>query len=283
MTKFASRIIARYNDEIISGSVIRDDALDFLKRIESGTAGIVFLDPPFNLGKCYGENNRHADKKPVSVYTEWMKQVIIEAVRILAEGGALYLYHMPIWAMRFGADLDGHLEFRNWIAISMKGGFARGQRLYPAHYALLVFTKGKPAAFTRLKIDAKRCRHCGKLVKDYGGYRRIIEDQGINLSDFWEDLSPVRHANHKHRTANELPRALFERVIGMSGVKEQLFVDPFAGSGTGAIQAVEAGMRFLACDIELESCRILHRRLEDYRVQMIQRRSTDGAKIKQGN
>ena len=34
----------------------------------------------------------------------------------------------------------------------MKNGFARGKKLYPAHYALLYFTKGMPASFQRPKI-----------------------------------------------------------------------------------------------------------------------------------
>jgi site-specific DNA-methyltransferase (adenine-specific) len=74
--------------------------------------------------------------------------------------------------------LAAHLEakgllFRHWIAVSMKGTFPRGKKLYPAHYALLYFTKGLPATFNRDEVrqPVPACRHCGGDVKDYGGHR----------------------------------------------------------------------------------------------------------------
>jgi len=151
--------------------------------------------------------------------------------------------------MRFGAYLNRTLDFRHWIAISMKNGFVRGNRLYPAHYALLYFTKDQPAVFRRPKLKAARCRHCGGVIKDYGGYWPIVRTKGLNLSDVWEDLSPVRHANTKHRAQNELPAKLFDRILAISGTKGGLYVDPFVGSGSGAVASVSAGMSFVVGDL----------------------------------
>ncbi len=53
--------------------------------------------------------------------------------------------------------LEQHLDFRHWIAISMKNGFVRGDHLYPAHYALLYYTKGKPESFNRPKVPKPIC------------------------------------------------------------------------------------------------------------------------------
>ena len=181
-------------------------------------------------------------------------------------GGTLYLYHIPAWAMRMGPHLERlGLAFQHWIAISMKNGFVRGRRLYPAHYALLMFTKGKPKYFRRPKLKPQKCRHCGKYIKSYGGYLPIIEKKGINLSDFWEDVSPVRHKNTKHRTANELSSVIFERVVEISGHPNTLYVDPFVGSGSGVLASSAAGMRFAACDIVQENCSLVAERLKNYR------------------
>lgn len=98
-------------------------------------------------------------------------------------------------------------------------------------------------------------------MKDYGGYKPIILRKGINLSDFWDDLSPVRHANRKHRSANELPELLFHRVLTMVGSKGSLYVDPFGGSGSGVVAAARRGMRFVACDIVRANCRLMKSRL----------------------
>jgi len=196
-----------------------------------------------------------------------MEEVLTESVRVLAHGGTLYLYHIPKWALRFGYFLDSTLDFRHWIAVSMKNNFVRGNRLYPAHYALLMFTKGKPTKLSRPKLMPTKCRHCGGYVKDYGGYTSIIEKKGLNLTDIWDDISPVRHHSKKHRTANELPSLIFERVIEISGSLNGTYVDAFAGSGSGVIEAAAAGMHFLCSDLIEDNCSIIERRLKNLREQ----------------
>jgi site-specific DNA-methyltransferase (adenine-specific) len=254
-------IVAEYKGKRVDGYIAAGDALDFLGSIRPEAANIVFLDPPFNLGKRYYAR-KQIDVLPLRVYEGWLKEVLVEAVRILQPGGTLYLYHLPVWAIRFGEFLDSRLEFRHWIAIAMKNGFIRGKRLYPAHYGLLMFTKGEPARLSRPKLTPSQCRHCGEYIKDYGGYLPIIEKKGINLSDFWDDLSPVRHANRKHRDANELPELLFDRIIDISGSPGELYVDAFAGTGSGVIAAARKGLRFAACDIVHANCNIISRRLD---------------------
>jgi len=254
-------VVRTFQSKRVRGRIVQGEALKFLQTLPDASADLVFLDPPFNLGKHYSPGDRYLDKKPPGVYEAWLFEIVRQSARVLKEGGALYLYHMPVWAMRVGSRLEDQLVFRHWIAISMKNGFVRGRRLYPAHYALLFFTKGAPTVFRRPKLKPATCRHCKKLIKDYGGYLSIIEDKGINLSDFWEDLSPVRHATTKHRKANELPSKLFERIIQMSGRRGGQYVDPFAGSGSGVVAAVKAGMRFAACDLLPENCSIVCKRL----------------------
>ena len=114
------------------------DALVFLRSIKDGVADVVFLDPPFNLGKDYGVRSSLEEAEPER-YESYMRAVIREGIRALKPGGALFLYHLPYWATRLSIELQSGLEFRHWIAIAMKNGFARGRRLYPAHYSLLYY------------------------------------------------------------------------------------------------------------------------------------------------
>lgn len=245
------------------GEIVHDDALHCMESLRESCADIVFLDPPFNLGKRYGKNGRHHDRKKESEYLDYMEKVIAHSARVLKKGGALYLYHIPKWAIRLSAYIEQHLDFRHWIAISMKNGFVRGDYLYPAHYALLYYTKGKPAAFSRPKVPKPICSRCKKDLRDYGGYKEYVA-HGINLSDVWDDVSPVRHRKTKTRTANELPLLIPERVITISGNIGGLVVDPFAGSGTTILAALAAEMQFVAADCEVEYCELMHGRVLEY-------------------
>jgi len=150
----------------------------------------------------------------------------------------------------------------------MKSGFVRGEWLYPAHYSLLYFTKGAPGNFSRPRLSPTRCRHCGEQIKDYGGYKHIIAAKGINLSDFWDDVSPVRHKNTKWRTQNELPIAITNRIMHISGSKGMLLVDPFVGSGGSLLAAVQHGLTFVGGDMVETNCRIAAERLTALRAQL---------------
>lgn len=248
----------------LKGDLYCGDASELLRSLEAESVDLFFLDPPFNLGKKYSAASPHMDRRPEQDYGNWLTSILTSAATALRPGGSLFLYHLPQWAVRAGAELDKELAFRHWIAVSMKNGFVRGNRLYPAHYALLYFTKGAPSSFSRPRLLPQRCRHCNNLIKDYGGYRSIIEEKGINLSDVWEDVSPVRHASTKHRAANELPSIIPERVLSIAGRPGGLFVDPFAGAGGSVIEASKAGMRFLAADAVPENCALIASRLDQY-------------------
>ena len=72
---------------------------------------------------------------------------------VLKPGGAIFIYNLPQWAYHLAARLESlRMTFRHWIAVSMKGTFPRGRKLYPAHYALLYFTKGNPKTFNRVPV-----------------------------------------------------------------------------------------------------------------------------------
>ena len=50
------------------GTLVCCDALDFLTNLRNEIADIVFLDPPFNLGKEYGSRSSKDDRKSQNDY-----------------------------------------------------------------------------------------------------------------------------------------------------------------------------------------------------------------------
>jgi site-specific DNA-methyltransferase (adenine-specific) len=245
------------------GEAVCDDALHFLNCLKDECADIVFLDPPFNLGKPYGASSKKDDLLNEDQYFKYMTSVLWRCAAVLKKGGALYLYHIPRWAVRLSNVLEQDLQFRHWIAVAVKNGFARGQYLHPAHYALLYYTKGDPAHFNRPRIAIAKCRKCGESIKDYGGYKKYVQE-GLNLSDVWEDVSPVRHPKFKHRLSNEIPMKIPARAVEISGFKGGLLIDPFAGSGTSLVAAKAKGMHCVACDREKVMLGIMEKRLSSF-------------------
>lgn len=223
------------------GALFAHDCIEFLESLNPDSLDTVFADPPFNIGKDY--KNGFNDDLPMQEYLQWSYRWLDASMRALKPGGAIFVYAIPELAIQFGSHLSSIATFRHWIAITMKGTFVRGRKLYPAHYALLYYTKGQPRVFHRPRIPIPTCRHCGGEIKDYGGHRSKLHEDGINLSDFWDDTSPNRHAKFKVRPGvNELKLVIPERAILISTDPGDIVFDPFGGGGS-TYQAAEKNER----------------------------------------
>lgn len=230
------------------GALFDKDCMEVLTSMKGETVDCIFADPPFNIGKDYknGFNDRVAEAQ----YYEWCRDWIFQCARVLKPGGSFFVYALPEIAIRFGSYLNESLNFRHWIALTMKGTYSRGRKLYPAHYALLYYTRGKPTVFNRLRIPIQICRHCGKEIKDYGGHRDKMNPSGINLTDFWEDTSPNRHKKFKVRAnVNELKLVIPERAIGISTNPGDIVLDPFGGGGTTYQAAESLGRNWIGTEM----------------------------------
>jgi len=257
------------------GELFQGDCLELLRRLPDASVDMVFADPPFNLGKKYGEGI--SDALQADEYLRWSKSWLAESVRVLAQGGALFVFNLPRWLIEYGAFLnDSGMLFRHWIAMRMPKAYPRGQRLSPAHYGCLYYTKGSPKTFNRVYVPIQTCRHCGGEIRDYGGHRKALNERGINLmdvvdapadvwtnapdslsggtawteaDDMWDDIPPVRHSKYKTRGANELAPLMLERLIGVATNQGDLVVDPFGGSGTTFYAAERLQRRWLGTEI----------------------------------
>lgn len=215
------------------GALFSNDCMAVLPCIRDGMVDAVFADPPFNLGKEYGNNSD--DSRPDAEYLNWCKQWISQCVRTLKPGGAFFLYNLPKWNILLGAYLSElGMEFRHWIAVEISACLPIPGRLHPSHYSLLYYTKGKPKTFRRIRTPILQCRHCGGEIKDYGGHRDAMNPKGVTLKDVWTDIPPVRHwkFKSKDRRANALSTKILDRVVEMSTTPSDLVLDPFGGSGT---------------------------------------------------
>ena len=194
------------------GKLYNADCLDVLPRIGEKSVDLLFADPPFNLGKDYG--NGVSDSLKDGEYLRWCEQWITEGVRVLKPGGAFFLWNLPRWNIELGHRLnEAGMMFRHWVAVDIKSSLPIPGRLYPSHYSLLYYTKGKPKFFERPRVPIPVCRHCGGDIKDYGGHRNKLHPDGLNLTDVWTDVPPVRHRKTKRRGANELSIKLLRRVL----------------------------------------------------------------------
>lgn len=243
--------IKRFSPEFETkqGKLYREDCCKFLASIENDYFDLVFADPPFNLSKLYPSNID--DNLKTEKYLHWCQDWLVECIRTLKPGGALFLWNLPKWNASLTNFLNGRLSFKHWIAVDIKYSLPIKGRLYPSHYSLLYYVKGEKAnVFHPDRLAMQTCPQCYGDLKDYGGYKDKMNTLGVNLSDIWTDIPPVRHAKYKRREgANELSLKLLDRIIEMVTDKGQIIFDPFGGSGTTYMAAELKGRKWVGCEI----------------------------------
>ncbi len=249
------------------GKLYNGDCVKIMKSFSDSCVDLVFADPPFNLGKMYDPGVD--DSMTISKYINWTYTWLDECARILKPGGRIFIYNLPKWCVYIASYLGKTLTFWDWIVVDMKFSLPIKNRLYPSHYALISFVKGtKAATFNNQRVPLQTCRHCGGEIKDYGGYKAKLNPLGINISDVWSDIYPVRHKNSKNRKYNELSVKLLERVISLATNEGDVVFDPFGGSGTTYAVAQILKRKWMGC--EIGDCSIIKKRLSNLAQDEIQ-------------
>lgn len=231
------------------GRLYQGDCIDLMRGLDNDSMDMIFADPPFNLSKLYPSSID--DNLKTERYLGWCEEWLSECIRLLKQGGALFVWNLPRWNTEIAAFLNGRLTFLHWIAVDIKYSLPIQRRLYPSHYSLLYFVKGPQArVFHPDRMPMQVCPHCAGDLRDYGGYKSKMNPKGVNLADVWWDIAPVRHAKYKRRNgANELPLKVLDRVIQLATNEGDLVFDPFGGAGTTYMAAELKGWRWLGAEI----------------------------------
>lgn len=212
------------------------DAIKILKSFPSESVDLICTDPPYNLGKDYGNN---IDFKQWHEYKEFTKSWVAESARILKQTGSFYVF----MGVRFISKLflilqDTGLHFNSWITWHYTQGMGRTKGYSPRHEDILYFTKSDKYTFN---LDAIR------IPQKY--FRKRNNMSGANPGDVWE-FSHIHYSNPErldHPT--QKPEALMKRIVLASSNEGDIVLDPFVGSGTSCVVANILKRKWIGIDI----------------------------------
>ena len=200
--------------------LIVGDALSELPKLETGSFDLIIADPPYNLGKNYGNNH---DTKEFNEYLDFSSEWLKEAYRLLKPTGTIYVF----MGFRFVSYLYNILEsdlgmfFNSWIVWHYTQGSGKTRGFSPRHDDILMFTKSRDFVFN---LDSVR------VPQKY--YRERNNMRGANPGDVWE-FSHVHYCNgNRQNHPTQKPEGLIERMVLASSNVGASVLDPFFGSGT---------------------------------------------------
>lgn len=198
----------------------KGDALELLKNVSNNSIDLIIADPPYNLGKNYG--NGHL-VKGFDEYLDFSRIWLSEAYRVLRKHGSIYVF-MGVRFISYLYDIiDRELEmfFNSWICWHYTQGMGRKKGFSPRHEDILMFNKSNRFTFN---LDPVR------IPQKY--YRARNNMRGANPGDVWQ-FSHVHYCNENRQDhPTQKPEGLIERMVLALSNEGDAVLDPFAGSGT---------------------------------------------------
>ncbi len=246
----------------LTNRILNEDALEGIARIPDLSLDLIVADPPYCLGKDYGNDS---DKLDPEKYLEWSRQWIDLAVPKLKPTGSLYIFLTWRYSPEIFCYLKKKLIMLNEIIwdrrVPSMGGSTR--RFSSVHDTIGFFSKTKDHFFDidsiRIPYDEETKKARSRSI--FVGKKWL--EVGYNPKDVWS-ISRL-HAIHSEREDHptQKPLEIVERMIKASCPANGIVLDPFMGSGTTAVAAHRLKRNFIGFEINADYCEMIRQRLHD--------------------
>jgi site-specific DNA-methyltransferase (adenine-specific) len=222
-------------------SVIEGDCVEAMGGMEAGSARLVFADPPYNIGVDYGDGAK-GDRLPADRYLGWCRRWMTASARLLTPDGSLWAMSDPRWAGHFQCLLeDVGLHYRETIiwhetfGVYCEGKFGQDHRAlfrFTRHPRRQVFHPERVPSARQSKYGDKRANPLGRVPSNVWTISRVCGTFGERLPDF----------------PTQLPLDLLRCGVTTASDPGDLVLDPFSGSATTGVAALESGRRYLGIE-----------------------------------
>lgn len=247
--------------EEIMNKIFNEDMLVGINKIPDNSIDLVVTDPPYCLGKDYGNNS---DKLNPEEYLEWSKKWIEAIIPKIKNAGSFYIFLTWQYSPEIFSFMKTKLIMVNEIIwdrrVPSMGGSTR--KFSSVHDNIGFFARSKDYYFN---IDAVRIPY--DPITKKARTRSIFVgkkwlEMGYNPKDIWS-ISRI-HAEDPEREDHptQKPLELIERIIKASCPDSGVVLDPFMGSGTTAIACIRTKKNYIGFEINSDYCKTINDRIK---------------------
>jgi site-specific DNA-methyltransferase (adenine-specific) len=272
--------------------IVHGDNLEALRRMTSGSAALIYIDPPFNTGRRQtrlrmktvqddagdrvgfggrryrtelveaaagvgeGEIAGYADQ--FDDFLGFLRPRLVEAYRVLTPTGSLFFHIDPREVHYCKVMLDelfGRECFQNEIIWAYDYG-ARSTKRWPAKHDNILWYTRDPEQFT-FNLDASD--RIPYMAPGLVGAEKAA--RGKTPTDVWWHTIVSPTGKEKTGYATQKPLGILERIVRVHSDPGDLVVDFFAGSGTTGEAAAKNGRAFCMVDESVEAIAVMEKRL----------------------
>jgi site-specific DNA-methyltransferase (adenine-specific) len=273
--------------------VIQGDNLPVLAGLPDESFTLIYLDPPFNTGRVQRRQSTTSVRTEAGIgsvtgfkgrsyerikgdllayddvfenYWEFIEPRLLEAWRLLASDGTLYLhldYREAHYAKVLLDALFGRECFLNEIIWAYDYGAKTKSRWPAKHDTILVYVKD-PARyyFDSSTVDREPYMAPGLVTAEKVARGKLPTDV------WWHTIvSPTGREKTGYPT--QKPEGILRRIIQASSREGDWVLDFFAGSGTTGAVAQALGRRFVLVDQNPEAIQVMRARMPDVPIVLL--------------
>lgn len=260
---------------MITNTIHLSDCIKGMLALPKGSVDIIITSPPYNLGIKY---NTYKDNKSRQEYLDWINEVFLACKHCLKDDGHFFLNmgysNIDPWVgmdvayvARNSFILQNHINWVKSIHVNDKtsGHFKpiNSQRyLCPTWEHLFHFTNSGDIKLNRLSVGVKYEYYEGNIRG------KNTKENKINLRDkgnCW--FIPYETINNKELKGKHpaiFPIKLAEDCIKLSDKQTAVVLDPFMGTGTTAIAAINQNCEYIGFELDMEYCNFAKKRIAEH-------------------
>ncbi len=254
--------------------VIHGDTLLVLPTLQSDSAQIIIADPPYNIGKDFGNDS---DKQPMEEYLKWSEKWIKECLRILKPNGTMFIYGfseiLALILSKVPYDIN-----RRWIIWHYTNKNVASLNFWQrSHESILVLWKNDKVfhrddireAYTEGFLNGaagkERTATKGRFSKGEKTTTYTAHPNGALPRDVIKIPALAGGAGMKERVNHptQKPIALCEKLLRSCKQPntEGFVLVPFAGSGSECVASKNLGLPFVGIELNEEYVKLINERL----------------------
>ena len=264
--------------------IVLADNMDVLPAIPDGAARLIYIDPPFNTGKTQrnerlrtvrdeagGDRAGFGGRRYRTLklgsrsfadafddFLEFIEPRLIEAHRILAPDGSLFLhldYRESHYCKVLLDALFGRECFKNEIIWAYDYG-GRPKNRWPAKHDAILWHAKDP---NRYVFNYDAIDRVPYMAPGLVGPEKA--ERGKTPTDVWWNTIVATNGRERLGYPAQKPLAILERIVRVHSDPGDLVVDFFAGTGTTGEAAARNGRRYLLVDDNPDAAQIMAKRL----------------------
>lgn len=260
-------------NELKTNEIYNEDCITGMKQIKDNSVDIVICDPPYNIGKDFGNES---DKQPMDDYLVWCDKWIAECLRILKPHGTMYIYGFSEILAFIRTRIHCNVRWLVWhytnkTVPSLHFWQRTHESILCCYKETPVFNRDdvrEPYTDTFLKNAAGKVRKptIGRFSNGEKETTYTAHEGGALPRDVIKVPALAGGAGKKERVDHptQKPLTLCDTLIqaSLNKTTETLMVVPFVGSGSECVSAKKKNVQYIGFEINAEYIQIAKERLE---------------------